>query len=244
MLLRILGSGTIKTAHQKNCSGYLINDEFLLDCGPGIWRALGLSRIKNEQIKTIALSHFHADHTSDLVPVLLERYLLPVSKRFELHLLGPIGLEKWFKDLIKIFGDWIKSVPIKIVELKSEYCLGYYNINVLPTGHTKNSMCFRIEETANKVLFYSGDSGENESVKKLAHNADLAIFEASNLPSTKIEGHLTPQLAARIAKKADVQKLILTHFYPEVHESDIMTEVKKYFDKEIIVAEDNMIIKI
>jgi len=37
MLIRILGSGTIKTSYLKNCSGYLLNDEFLLDCGPGIW---------------------------------------------------------------------------------------------------------------------------------------------------------------------------------------------------------------
>jgi len=47
MLLKILGSGTIKTAYLKNCSGYLINDEFLLDCGTGIWRALGKNNIKN-----------------------------------------------------------------------------------------------------------------------------------------------------------------------------------------------------
>ena len=80
MLLRVLGSGTIITSPLKNCSGYLINDQFMLDCGPGIWRALGKNNIKNAQIKYIALSHFHADHVSDLAPFLLERYLISLLK--------------------------------------------------------------------------------------------------------------------------------------------------------------------
>lgn len=46
MLLRILGSGTISTPHLKNGSGYLINDDLLLDCGPGIWRSLAINKVK------------------------------------------------------------------------------------------------------------------------------------------------------------------------------------------------------
>jgi len=244
MLLKILGSGTIKTSQLKNCSGYLINDEFLLDCGPGIWRALGINNIKNLQIKYIALSHFHVDHVSDLAPFLLERYLLAEKDDIDLKLIGPNGLKEWFKDFSKLFGEWIQTIPIEIIEIQSKYKIDKYNIQVLLTGHTANSICYRIEDYKGKTIFYSGDTGENENIKNLSKGVDLAIFEASNTSETKIKEHLTPQIAAQIAKKSNVKKLLLTHFYPEVYESNSLNEVKKIFKNEIVFAEDNMALKI
>ena len=240
MLLRVLGSGTIKTAHLKNCSGYLINDEFLLDCGPGIWRALGTNKINNSQIKFIALSHLHADHVSDLAPFFLERYLQPDVNELQLILLGAVGLKDWFFDFSKLFGDWMQTMQIEIIELDSDIKIDGYNIRTLHTGHTHNSICYHIKDSGNKVLFYSGDSGENQNIKKLSINADLAIFEASNTDSTKIDGHLTPEIAAEIATNSKVKKLMLTHFYPEVYNSDGLLKAKKIFKGEIIIAEDNM----
>ena len=244
MFLRILGSGTAKTAHLKNCSGYLINNEFLLDCGPGIWRSLGTNKIKNSQIKYIALSHFHADHVSDLAPFLLERYLISDVDKLQLILLGGVGLKDWFFDFSKLFGKWIQTMLIQTIELDADIKIEGYNIQTLPTGHTENSISFRIEDSQNKVFFYSGDSGENENLNILSQNADLAIFESSNTPATKIDGHLTPQLVANIANQANVKKLILTHFYPEVYESDSLIEAKTIFKNDIIVAEDNITLEI
>ena len=40
MQVRVLGCGTIAGRTGKNCSGYLIDEQILLDCGPGIWSAL------------------------------------------------------------------------------------------------------------------------------------------------------------------------------------------------------------
>lgn len=244
MLLRILGSGTIKTPHLKNCSGYVINDEFLLDCGPGVWRALAHNNIKNSQIKYIALSHFHADHVSDLVPLLLERYLTLDSKKEKIFLMGPAGLKNWFVQLSKLFGEWMQSMSIEIIELDSFLKTENYKIQTLKTGHTENSLCYRIEDLEKKVLFYSGDSDKNENLYILSNNADLAIFEASNTNETKIEGHLTPEIAAEIANDSNVKKLILTHFYPEIYDSDCLENAKKLFENEILIAKDNMTIKI
>jgi ribonuclease BN (tRNA processing enzyme) len=241
MILRVLGSGTVKTARLKNCSGYLINDEFLLDCGPGIWRALGTNNIMNSQIKYIALSHFHPDHVSDLAPFLLERYLNIAEK---LTLLGPIGLKKWFNDFSKLFGEWIQTMVIEIIEMDSDTEIDKYKIQTLLTEHTENSICYRIEDSEKKVLFYSGDSGENENIKKLSQNADLGVFEASNTIATKIESHLTPEIAVDIASKSNVKKLMLTHFYPEVYDSVSLKKAKKIFNGEMIIAEDNMIVEI
>ena len=138
----------------------------------------------------------------------------------------------------------MKKLPIEMIELDSNIDIDIYTIKALPTGHTSNSICYRIEDHEGKTLFYSGDSGENDNIKILSKNVDLAIFEASNTPQTKIEEHLTPEIAAGIAYSSNVKKLILTHFYPEVYESNSLIKVKNIFKNEIIIAEDNMIIKL
>jgi ribonuclease BN (tRNA processing enzyme) len=244
MLLRILGCGTIKTPQLKNCAGYLINDEFLLDCGPGIWRSLAYNNINNSQIKYIGLSHFHADHVYDLAPILLERYLTLESQNKKLILMGPLGLRSWFTQLSKLFGEWMQSMSIEIFEIDSVFKIEKYIIHTLKTGHTDSSICYRIEDLEKKVLFYSGDTDKNENLKVLSKNADIAIFEASNTGDTKIEGHLTPEIAAEIANTSSVRKLVLTHFYPEIYNSDCIDNAKKFFLNEVLIAKDNMIIKI
>jgi ribonuclease BN (tRNA processing enzyme) len=205
---------------------------------------MGINRIKNSQIKYIALSHFHADHVSDLAPFVLERYLLPDSEKVRLTLLGPSGLKDWFFDFSMLFGEWMQTMDIEILELDSKLKLDEYNIQTQRTSHTQNSICYRIEDSVKKILFYSGDSGENDSINILSQEADLAIFEASNTKNTKIVGHLTPEIAANIAQNSKVKRLMLTHFYPEVYDSDSLKKIKKYFSGEIIIAEDNMTVKI
>lgn len=244
MQLIILGSGTIKTPQIKNCSGYLVNEEMLLDCGPGIWRELGKLNISNHKIKYILLTHFHADHISDLTPVLMERYLLANSINKNLKIIGPPGLIEWMNKFGQVYGEWIQKLPLELIEIKNEINTGQYQIKSLPTVHTKNSLCYRIEDKNKKSLFYSGDSDSSENIIKMAKCCHLGIFEASNTEQTKIDGHLTPEIAAELAQKAGVQKLVLTHFYPEVYEHNIKDIISPIFKGEIIEANDGLIINI
>jgi ribonuclease BN (tRNA processing enzyme) len=74
--------------------------------------------------------------------------------------------------------------------------------------------------------------------------ADLAILEASMTKETKVEGHLTPGLAAKIGQKAGVKRLVITHLFPHVYQTDIEGEVKKEFSGEFSLAGDGMEIEI
>lgn len=244
MKLRILGSGTIMTPSHKNCSGYLINEELLLDCGPGIWRSLALANIINTEIKYIVLSHFHADHVSDLAPFLLERYLQTESLSKKLILVGPAGFKNWFIKFSDLFGHWMQKMPLEIFELQNDLTVEEYTIKAKQTFHTDNSICIRVEDKSGKSLFYSGDSGEQENLTKLAKNCHLGIFEASNTEDTKIEGHLTPISAAKIAQNAGIKKMVLTHFYPEVYKNQPLKKAASIFKGKIIEAKDNLIIHI
>jgi ribonuclease BN (tRNA processing enzyme) len=60
---------------------------------------------------------------------------------------------------------------------------------------------------------------------------------------TKIDGHLTPVLAAKMARLAGVRKLVLTHFYKEVASIDILSRTGEVFDGTVLLARDGMLIK-
>ena len=67
-----------------------------------------------------------------------------------------------------------------------------------------------------KTFVYSGDTGyQGNSLVRLAEEADILLCEATFLRGqTRLsDNHLYAYEAARIAKEANVRKLILTHFF-------------------------------
>ncbi len=70
MKLIILGSGTsVPQAQMASPSiALFIDDQFvLLDIGPGTLRQLAIAGLQFEDIDYICISHFHPDHTADLI---------------------------------------------------------------------------------------------------------------------------------------------------------------------------------
>lgn len=239
MHLNVLGCGTIVPQNWgSNCSGYLIDDRLLIDCGPGIWHALCNERISIPGLEYILFTHFHVDHISDLGALLLTRYMSREKITGKLTLVGPPGLTEWYSNYKSVIGSWIDGLEIKIIELSGILQLSEYTITAEKTGHTENSICYRLMDQDGKIIFYSGDSAYHENVITAARNADLALIEASYLEENPQSGHLTPAAAAKIAARAEVKCLMLTHRYPEVTDSRAMADARKHYKGKILLARD------
>jgi len=91
-----------------------------------------------------------------------------------------------------------------------------------------------------RSLVYTGDTDYSGRVVDLARGADLLIAECSFPEGHKVEGHLTPALAGRMAREAQVKRLLLTHLYPPADEGDLAAQAAREFSGEILVAEDLM----
>jgi ribonuclease BN (tRNA processing enzyme) len=91
---------------------------------------------------------------------------------------------------------------------------------------------------------YSGDTGYTESLIELAKDTDLLLIECSFPDELKFECHLTPSEAGKIASASRAKKIILTHLYADCDEIDIISQVRKYVDVDVIIAEDLMEIDI
>ena len=241
MQLKILGCGTIiQTDSNYNCSGYLIDGALLFDCGPGIWRALHKFKQAPAHIDHIFLSHFHVDHCSDLAPILQERSLDAGQALKEMWIYGPRGLKEWYERFTSFLGKWAVQMPVRLSECGiGNFQAGSYRVSALPTGHTENSLCYRLEKE-DTHFFYSGDTDENENVVSMAKGCHLALMEASCPEKDRQPGHLTPSLAAKIASRAGVKNLCLTHMYPPVRSGHPEKQASRHFNGKIYLAEDGL----
>jgi ribonuclease BN (tRNA processing enzyme) len=196
------------------------------------------------QIDLLALSHRHPDHVGDLVPFLFaSRYALGYTRTEPFRLLAARGFADFHARLKDAFGDWVEP-PAGLMQLqelapdaRDEVRLEGLIIKSAPTDHIEGSLAFRIEAEGCSLV-YSGDTYESDSLVALAAGADLLVLEAS-FPH-KVPGHLNPETAGRLAARAGVRRLLLTHFYPPCDEVDVVALAAREFPGEIFKAEDGL----
>jgi ribonuclease Z len=90
-----------------------------------------------------------------------------------------------------------------------------------------------------RKIVISGDTRPYEKLVDFAKNADVLVHDAtfdSQLEETAIEyGHSTAKQAAEIAKKANVEKLFLTHISPRyIDAGPLENEAKEIFKNSIV----------
>ena len=250
MKLVILGSGTSVPNPQRASPSIalFIDDQFLLmDIGPGTLRQLAIAGLSFEDIDYVCISHFHPDHTADLIHFFFAtRYPPILSTRKPFTIIAPKGFNQFVALLKRPYGKWL-DLPdglMRIEELhtgredKKEF--NDFTVASVPVNHTPHSLGFRIEDSSGKVIVYSGDTGYCEEMVDLARDADLLILESSFPDEKEIKGHLTPSRAGDIATRSGAKKLLLTHFYPECLKVDIEAQCRKTYQGELILATDLM----
>jgi ribonuclease BN (tRNA processing enzyme) len=246
----ILGSGTcVPSLRRSSCSILMnIRDKFLLfDSGAGTMRKLLESSIKIYDVSFVFYSHFHPDHTAELVPFLFaNKYPDGNRRKIPLTLMAGKGFAKFYDNLKNVYGHWIELAPdlLTLVELDNT---GYdmrefddFKVESLPVDHNPESIAYRITSSGGISMVYSGDTDFSENLVTLSKDADLLICESALPDNLKVKGHLTPSLAGEIADRANVRKLVLTHFYPECDQVDIEKECRKTYSGPLLLAEDLM----
>lgn len=137
----------------------------------------------------------------------------------------------------------VKIVPFKAGE-KQEYFLP------LQIPHAGLSIGFRFE-IEGKILAHCLDGGPSESMHKLGKNADVFITECSFRPGAKVDpdwGHLTPEMAATLARDAGAKMLVLTHFvadqYPEIEDRKKAEAAAKAIFTNTVIAYDDQALEV
>ena len=250
----ILGSGTcVPSLKRSSCSVLLQigRAKLLFDSGPGTMRRLLEAGITIFDLNYIFYSHFHPDHTAELVPLLFAtKYPESHRRQTPLTIVAGRGFEDFFSGLKTVYGQWIEPASglLETMELSNHSLDSHrfqdFMVESAPVEHNEESIAYRITGAGGYSVVYSGDTEYSENLITLAKKADLLICESA-LPDDKgVKGHLTPSLAGEIATQAEVTKLMLTHFYPACDQVDIEQECRKTYSGVLLLAEDLMQIKV
>mgnify|MGYP000262273015 CR=1 FL=1 len=93
-------------------------------------------------------------------------------------------------------------------------------------------------------VVYSGDTAYSEALVELARGADVLVhectFDDSRADRARERLHSTPSVAAEVARRAGVGKLILTHISARYEDASILVEQASRSFRPVLVAEDLM----
>ncbi|HEY3642784.1 MAG TPA: MBL fold metallo-hydrolase [Xanthobacteraceae bacterium] len=121
-------------------------------------------------------------------------------------------------------------------------------------------------ETPGRVIVFTGDTGPSDAVTELARGADLLVSEANSvddrmqllirsgqwqamtsdeqagIKQQMTQGHLSPDVIGKMAARAGVKTVVLTHLTakPDDDYTAWVSEVKKYFPGQVLIAKDLM----
>ena len=242
MEIQILGSGTCIPSDRRGSSGYLVtlgSNKILLDCGNGVTWKIEKSGENYLEIDHIFITHMHPDHNADLIPFLFAtKYPVEKQRTKKLHVWGPEGFCSFLEEIQNIYGNCLKPDLTEINEMvENEYNFDEFNILTIKTGHTENSLAFRLESQG-KSIVYSGDTDYFEAFIDFAKDCNVLLIECSLPDRLKRKGHLTPSEVIKISNKVNPDILVLTHMYPVCDSENIYEQIDKETGSKVILGED------
>ncbi len=245
MRITILGAGTAIPSPGRSPAGVLVqldSTPLLFDIGPGTLGRLAAAGINYRDLAHVFLTHHHSDHTLDLVTLIQVNDPTPLWTRTEiLHLFGPRGTLELYDRLMLAYpgiAPWSYTLDIRELE-PGRIVLNGCHIEAARTGHTPNSIGYRLEAKEG-VVVYTGDASAAGDLVNLAREADVLICECAFPRGYQTPDHMTADGAGRLARVARVKRLVLTHLYPPALEADILGQVCEEFDGRVDIAVDGM----
>ena len=245
--ITVLGSGTCVPSLKRSACSVLLEikeNKILIDSGPGTTRRLLEAGVYLNQLNHIFYSHFHPDHISELISILFALKYSGLKRNKPLHITAGNGFLGFYDRLKSVFGHWIELETLILDEMNTftpDYrTFDDFDVNSIPSNHNPESLSYRFTSRAGASVVYSGDTDECEQLVQIAKNADLFICESAMPDDHKVDGHLTPSLAGKIACEAKVAKLLLTHLYPECDTVDIEKQCRNTYSGPLWLAQDLM----
>ncbi len=199
-------------------------------------------------LDAVIVSHMHADHVVDLIPL---RYLtsLPPTKRavpLDVYVYpgGIEGLQRY--GLAASVGEnqrfFDASMRLREYDPAGALTVGDLEIRFMRTIHYVQAYAMRVSTQAASIA-YSADTAPSADVVRAARDADLFICECALGPrgrDHRPRGHSNAGEAGKMAAQAGVKHLLLTHYGAENDPRELQQAAAQEFGGRITVAEDGL----
>jgi len=270
--LQVLGSGGPIADDGRASSGYLVwvdgKSRFLFDAGGGVFLRFGEAGGNFSELDAIGISHFHADHSADLIALLKSGNFANRSR--SLPISGPAGdgpfpgLHDYLNSLLnqdtgayaylngylngggalpmlkqtEIDPDTGKAVTVFSDTESDTHIQAMY----VPHGIVP-AIAYRIQIGDVSIVFASDQNGSSKDFLNFAKDASVLVMHMPVPEGVSGVGralHAPPSVIGQIAATADVDALVLSHFMPRSlsNFADNLAIVRSKFDGSVIVADD------
>ncbi|MFP4609279.1 MAG: MBL fold metallo-hydrolase [Candidatus Natronoplasma sp.] len=220
MRVTLLGTSAGIPIPKRAQSGILVEtreSKILLDCGMGVPLRMAEAGVGIEEVDTVCITHEHLDHVQDL-PSLIKASRLKTGKaRYEIVI--PPGLKERLMRFCSsadgsVFEDDEVELDLRVMKPGEE--MGEdLSLRSFKTAHTDMSQGYELSLDGNKMI-YTGDTEASGEVRRASEGKDLVIHELSSLEKT--EGHTDPEELISELSDTPIERLVLTHFYPDASE--------------------------
>lgn len=243
-----MGTGTVVPDPERASSCHWIGEgetSVVVDCGAGALQGLARARLPWGDLDHLLISHFHADHIAEIPSLLFAlRHALDPPRTRPLTVWGPVGTARLFRLWARAFGDWLldPGFPLDLNEIEPGESdrLDALRIAAASTPHTTESVAFRFEGGGG-TIGYTGDTGPSEELAEFFAGVDLLLAECSLPDEIAIDSHLSPASLARLATDTGVERLVVTHVYPQLQRLDVPALIRAAgYAGTIVMARDGL----
>ena len=250
------------------------NAAYVVDCGDGVARQLVLANVPLPTVRHVFLTHQHSDHNADYGNLIWLAWAAGLRTRVDtwgpppLKRMTELFFEMNAYDIKTRIADErrIPLVPLVHVHELNRGGVVMQNEHVKVTAalvrHPPVTPAFGYRfDTLDRSVVISGDTAPSDKLIALAQGADVlvhdALYDASavdrivagvanaaTLKESIMSHHTTAEDAGRVAQRAGVKTLVLSHFVPAadpaITDQMWIDAARTHFRGTVVVGKDLM----
>jgi ribonuclease BN (tRNA processing enzyme) len=276
ILLGTGGGPTPKPNRAASAQVITVGDAaYVIDCGNGVARQLVLAGIKLKALRSIFITHHHSDHNVDYGSLMLLAWAADLATPVDSYGPPPlVEMTQSFLaynrvDIATRMADEGRPSLAGLIRPHEITNAGLVmqDSNVRVTAalvdHPPFSPSFAYRfDCPDRSIVISGDTRPSDGLVALAKGADVLVHEVMYLPALEaliasepnattlrehlLASHTSAADVGKVATRAGVKTLVLSHFvpggFPFVTDDEWRDAVRPHFAGEIIVGRDLMVV--
>lgn len=240
MEVTVLGCGAAYPRAGGATAGFLVQQgdtAVWLEAGNGTFARLQ-EHIDFHALNALILSHAHADHMADVLPLMYALGFDP-ERPYDgpgIPMYAGKDMEKGFE--IQLRGT-TKETFARVFDMRwvgQPFDIGPIHVEAFETDHPGESYGMRME-SGGKVFVYTSDTAWFDDLPDRCRDADLLLSEATwagNIKGAPV--HMWAREAGKLARLAGAKQLVLTHVWPTIDTTEAVKEAQTEYDGPIEAA--------